>query len=67
MGIEFQVSKHPMTRRSMVEVLEEGKLIAGIHDHDGGIKIVSKYLDGVDHEHVAGFPPSVIIKLSDRK
>ena len=65
MGIEFRVSEHTMTHKSMVEVFEDGEFIAGIYGHDGGIRIVSKYLDGVDHEPC--FPPAVVVKLSNKK
>ncbi len=46
----------------MVEVRREGKFIASIYVHEDGFRIVSKYLDGVEHE--TDIPPSVVIKLS---
>ena len=69
MGIEFRVGEHTMTHKPMVEVFDDGELIACIYGHDGGIRIVSKYLDGVDHEPPSGpgFPPAVVVNLSDRK
>jgi len=30
--------------------------------HEDGMRIVSKYLDGVEHE--VGMPPAIVIKLS---
>ena len=65
MGIEFRVSEHTMTHKPMVEVWKDGELIAGVYGHDDGIRIVSKYLDGVDRE--PNFPPAIVIKLSSRK
>lgn len=69
MGIEFRIGEHTMNHKPMVEVMEDGKFIAGIYGHDDGIRIVSLYLDGVDHEPPPspGFPPAVVVKLSDRK
>ena len=60
--MEFRVGTHPETGKSMGEVWEDGRFIAGIHAHEDGMRIVSKYLDGVEHEPV--YPPSVVIKFS---
>ena len=60
--MEFRIATHTLTRRLMVEVWRDGKFIAAIYDHDDGIRIVSKYLDGMEQE--ASYPPAVILKLS---
>ena len=65
MGMEFLVSEHTMTHKPMVEAWKDGEFIASIYGHDDGLRVVSKYLDGVDHEPV--FPPTIVIKLSSRK
>jgi len=44
-----------------VEVWHDGKFIASIYAQEDGLRIVSKYLDGVEHE--AG-TPSIVIKFS---
>ncbi|KKK70619.1 hypothetical protein LCGC14_2922180 [marine sediment metagenome] len=46
----------------MVEAWKDGKFVASIYGHDDGIRIVSKHLDGVEHQ--VDIPPSVVIKLS---
>lgn len=61
-GTEFQVVTHAVTREPMVEFWKDGKIIAGIYGHEDGMRIVSKYMDGVEHE--LGYPPGVVIKLS---
>ena len=60
---EFRVATHTETGKPMIEAWKDGVFIAGIYGHDGGIRIVSKYLDGVEHEPV--YPPAVVIKFSD--
>ena len=65
MGMEFRVSEHTMTQKPMVEVWKDGEFIASIYGHDDGLRVVSKYLNGVDHESC--FPPALVIKLSSRK
>lgn len=62
MGIEFRVSTNTITEKPVVEALKNGEVIAYIYGHDDGLRVVSKYLDGVDHE--PGFPPALVIKLS---
>ncbi len=61
-GTEFRVGTHTETGKPMVEFWKDSKFIAGIYGHEDGMRIVSKYLDGVAHE--AGMPPGVVIKLS---
>jgi hypothetical protein len=51
-----------MTGKPMVEVWQDGEFIASIYGHEDGLRIVSKYLDGVEHE--AATPPSIFIKFS---
>jgi len=46
----------------MVEVWRDDKFIAGIYGHKEGVRLVNKYLDGVEHE--ASMPPSVVIKFT---
>ncbi len=60
--IEFLLSTHLVTRKPMVEVWKDAKFIASIYAHEDGMRIVSKYLDGVEHE--VGMPPAIVIKLS---
>jgi len=46
---------------SVVLILRDEKLIAVIHGHEEGVRLVSEYYDGVQSE--SGVPLSVIIKL----
>jgi len=46
----------------MVEVWQGGEFIASIYAHEDGLRIVSKYLDGVQHE--IAMPPSIVIRFS---
>jgi len=61
-AMEFRITTHTVTGKPMVEVWKDGEFIAGIYVHEDGIRIVSKYLDGVEHE--TDMPPSVVIKFS---
>ena len=63
--MEFRVSINTITQKPMVEAWKDGEFIAAIYGHDDGIRIVSKYLAGVEHE--PNFPPALVIKLSIRK
>ena len=60
--MEFRIGTHTETGKPMVEAWKDGKFVAGIYGHDDGIRIASKYLDGLEHE--ASYPPAVILKLS---
>ena len=60
--MEFRISTHTVTGKPMVEVWQDGEFIASIYGHEDGMRIVSKYLDGVKHE--AATPPSIVIKFS---
>ena len=61
--IEFRVKPHGIPPGSqMVEFWRDGVFVAGIYPHEDGIQIVSKYMDGVEHE--SGYPPSVVMHLS---
>lgn len=60
--MEFRIGTHTETGKPMAEAWENGEFIAGIYAHEDGMQIVSKYLDGVEHEPV--YPPSVVIKFS---
>jgi len=48
---------------AVVLILCDDKLIAVIHRHEEGVRLVSQYYDGVQSE--PGLPPSVIIKFSE--
>lgn len=62
-GIEFRVGTNTETEKPMVEFWNDGKFIAGIYGHENGVRLVSKYMDGVEHE--LGYPPSIVIKFSN--
>ena len=51
-----------MDNEPVVLILRDDKLIAVIHRHEEGVRLVSEYYDGVQSE--PGLPPSVIIKFS---
>lgn len=59
--MEFRIAKHTVTGKPMVEVWRDGKFIAGIYAHEDGMRIVSKHLDGVEHEVTS--PPGVVIRF----
>jgi len=61
--MEFRVKTDTTTGKHMVKVWREEEFIAGIYYvHEDGLRIVSKYLDGVEHE--TDMPPSIVIKLA---
>jgi len=60
--MEFCVAIHTATGGAMVEVWQDARFIASIYGHDDGIRIVSKHLDGVEHE--VATPPSMIVRFS---
>ncbi|MBA7519784.1 hypothetical protein ES705_11871 [subsurface metagenome] len=60
--MEFRIATDTVTGKPMVEVWRAWEFIAGIYAHEDGIRIVSKYLDGVEHE--AATPPSIVVKFS---
>lgn len=59
---QFVVDTHQLTGKPMVEIWKDGKFIAAVYGHEDGIRIVSKYLDGVEHEAV--IPPSLVIRFT---
>jgi len=63
---EFRVKPHgKLPSNQMVEFWRDGVFVAGIYPHEGGIRIVSKYLDWVNGvKHEPGYPPSVVVHLS---
>lgn len=61
-GMEFRVATHMGSGKPMAELWKNGQFIAGIYPHQDGLRIVSKYLDGVEHQ--PGYPPSVAIRFS---
>ena len=46
----------------MIAVSQNGRAIGRIYPHPEGIRIVSEYLDGVQHEAV--MPPTVVVRFS---
>ncbi len=60
--MEFRLGTDTAAGRIMVEVWRDGTFVAGIYKHDDGIKIVSKYLDGLEHD--SGYPPAVVVHFS---
>ena len=61
--IEFRLSTHGPTGEPMVEVWRDETFVASIYGHEQGVRVVSKYFDGVVYD--PGSPPAVVIKLSD--
>ncbi|GAI78352.1 unnamed protein product, partial [marine sediment metagenome] len=63
---EFRVKPHEiLPGNQMVEFFRDGVFVAGIYPHEDGIRIVSKYMDGVEKE--PGYPPAVVVQLSKVK
>lgn len=60
MEIEKAIDKEG---QEMIEVSQNGCVIGRIYPHSEGIRIVSEYLDGVQHE--PGMPPTVVVRFSD--
>ena len=59
----FKLAPHDLLPgKMMVEFWRDGQFIAGIYPHEDGIRIVSKYLDGVSTD--PGYPPAAVVKLS---
>jgi hypothetical protein len=59
---------HSTEARQVVEVWEDGRLIATIYPKDRGVKIVSKYLDGRRQDLVtvdAWAPPALHVNIWD--
>ena len=66
MNYKFKIVPHSMIAdKQAVEFWREGVFVAGIYPHEDGIRIVSKYMDGVEHE--PGYPPAAIVHLSKEK
>ncbi len=62
-NIEFRVKPHGVLPRSqMVEFWRDGVFVAGVYPHEDGIRVVSKYMDRVEHE--PGYPPAAVVHLS---
>lgn len=58
----FRVVPHSiLLGQQMVEFWRDGQFVAGIYPHEDGLRIASKYLDGVEHE--AGTPPGIVVKF----
>lgn len=60
--IKFRLATHTETGEPMVEVWRDDIFVAGIYGHEKGVRLVSKYFDGVEHE--PNYPPGVVLKLS---
>ncbi|MBA7687284.1 hypothetical protein ES703_95745 [subsurface metagenome] len=60
--IKFRLSTHSTTDEPMVEVWRDDTFVASIYGHEEGVRLVSKYFDGVAYEPSP--PPAVVIKLS---
>jgi len=45
--MEFHIDTHEITGEPIVEVWNDGEFVAGIYSHENGLKIVSKYIDGI--------------------
>lgn len=61
--IKFRLSTYSTTDEPMVEVWRDDTFVASIYGHEEGVRLVSKYFDGVAYD--PGFPPAVVIKLSE--
>lgn len=62
-NIEFRVKPHEVSPgKQMIEFHRDGVFVAGIYPHEDGIRIVSKYMDGVKYE--SGSPRALVVKLS---
>ena len=60
--MKFILSTETATRKHMVGVWQKDIQIANIYEEGSGLKLVSKYLDGV--EHGIGEPLSITIRFS---
>ena len=64
MNYEFKIAPHSiLPGKQMIECWRDGVFVAGIYPHQDGIRIVSKYLDGVSED--PSIPPAAVIKLKD--
>ncbi len=62
--IKFRLSTHSISDEPMVEVWRDDTFVASIYGHEKGVRLVSKYFDGVAYD--PGCPPvAVVIKLSE--
>jgi len=63
MDYEFKIVPHSvLPSKQAVECWRDGVFVAGIYPHEDGIRIVSKYIDGVKYE--SGSPRALVVKLS---
>jgi len=65
--IKFRLSTQSITDEPMVEVLRDDTILASIYGHEEGVRLVSKYFDGVRTTYDPGSPPAVVIKLPKRR
>ncbi|KKM15094.1 hypothetical protein LCGC14_1699540 [marine sediment metagenome] len=62
-NIEFRVKPHKVSPgKQMIEFHRDGVFVAAIYPHEDGIRIVSKYMEGVKYE--SGSPRALVVKLS---
>lgn len=65
---ELRIAAHSITGKPMVEVWEDGRMIAAIYPKDRGVKLVTKYLDGRRADLVTvdpTFPPALHVNIWD--
>ena len=60
--VKFRLSTHTATDQPMVEVWRDDTFVASIYVHEEGVRLVSKYFDGVVYDR--GYPSAVVIKLA---
>jgi hypothetical protein len=61
---ELRVKPHgQLPDKAMVEFYRRGVFVAGIYPHQDGIRIVSKYITGVEED--PAYPPAIVIKLGE--
>ncbi len=60
--IKLVTKPHPATGGQMVEIFDDDTFLAAVYPHLDGIRIVSKYLDGIRHEHEQ--PPALVVGIS---
>ena len=62
MEVEFRLGPHAqLPGKTMMEYWRDGKFVASIYPDQDGLKVVSKYLVGVDED--PSYPPAAVIKL----
>ncbi len=62
--MEFKTTEHMVTGGPCAEIWDGDTFVAGIYLHDDGVRVVSKYMDGVKVDN--GYPPAATVILSER-